>query len=50
MHIEMLKDKKKRIINCLNRKGKGCKHNFTDVCNGCKIYTGHTNKLNLYKE
>jgi hypothetical protein len=50
MHIEMLKDKKKRIINCLNWNGKGCKNNFTSMCNGCKIFTGHADKPNLYEE
>lgn len=50
MHIEMLRDKKKRIINCLNHKSKGCKHNFTPVCHGCKIFTGHIDKPDLYEE
>ena len=52
MSIRILKDKKNRAVDCVKDLGKvqaSCKNNFTSVCNGCKIYTGHPEKENLFR-
>lgn len=48
MSVKIIKDKKHRAIDC-EHDGKGCIYNFTSVCNGCSIYTGHANKPNLFR-
>jgi hypothetical protein len=48
MSVRIIKDKKYRAVDC-EQDGKGCIHNFTDVCFGCKIYTGHPDKPNMFK-
>ena len=52
MSVRILKDNKNRAIDCVKEFGKvqiSCKNNFTGVCNGCKIYTGHPEKENLFR-
>lgn len=52
MSIKIIKDTNNRPVDCVKSEKhgvKGCRHNFTSVCNGCQIFTGHGGKSNLFQ-
>ena len=47
MSVKIIRTLKGRDVDCVSE-NKSCRNNFSKVCYGCKIYTGHGGKHNLF--